>query len=921
VDSAFVGRETELAVLNAAREEVSAGQPRIVGIQGAPGIGKTSLLERFRTDLAGAVVFAATGEESEAALEFGILSQLLSDFQSTLPASIRPIAALRPEHGDPYMVGAGLVEALSDVEKRSPVVFMIDDAQWADRSSLQALGFAFRRLEADRIMLLLSVRETFDALPEGVRRLLEGHRGRRISLGGLGLSEVIELARREGRPLRAHIAQRLRANTDGNPLFLRASLDELEAGALEGSWASPLPAPRTYTRAIRARFDRCSPACRGLIEAAAVLGVRCRLDELVHVASTVQPLAALDEAVGVEMLTHHETQLGGEVRFVHPLIRAAVYHSLALQRRSELHVRAAVAMRAEPLAIHHAALASQAPNPALAARLERFAHEHMQAGSWMAAAQALTDAARLSADRRQRQTRQLDAADCCLWAGDTAAATRLLTDTATGGSHSARREYLRARLAEFAGRALDADAHYRRAWQHLDLGEEDLATRIAGWYSMQLTLLMRSAEAIRWGRRAVLAPGSSLLPLVSRMTTLCIALATSGDTAAVREFTAALPDRPSDAMPDQLELLVARGFAGCYTDQLVEARDDLEAAAAMARQRGDALSLVMALGMLADVEYRLGDWDAAVTHGLLSASTAEDCEHLAYGACCFAVAAFPHIGRGAWAEAETYVQAAERMAGITDALTIPGEYAAVARARLELSRRRPVLAEQALERLASEDAEPLQNPAIQPWQLLHAEAVYDQGRHEAAARILDEVEPRIHELGLRSLLVAVGRLRGQIEASAGRLDRAFAAFESGISGVRPETAPYEFARLEVSFGSVLRRRRQRRAARDRLESARRRLVTLRAEPELRRCEAELASTGLRPIKRTVDPRNSLTSQELAVARLVARGARNREVAAELFVSVRTVEFHLGNIYSKLDLTSRGQLMRYMLEPAGARDQR
>lgn len=915
MDSVFVGRETELAVLNAAREEVSAGQPRIVGIQGAPGIGKTSLLQQFRADLTGAVVFAAIGEESEAALEFGVLSQLLNDFKSTLPASLRPIAALQPEHGDPFMVGAGLVEALSDVENRSPVVLMIDDAQWADRSSLQALGFAFRRLEADRIMLLLSVRETFDALLEGVRRLLEGHRGRRISLGGLGLSEVIELARRKGRPLRAHVAQRLHANTDGNPLFLRASLDELEAGALEGSWASPLPAPRTYTRAIRAKFGSCSPDCRGLIEAAAVLGVRCRLDELVHMANAVQPLAALDEAVSVALLTHHETQLGGEVRFVHPLIRAAVYHSLALQRRSELHVRAAVVMRAEPLAIHHAALASLDPNPSLAARLEQFAHEHMQAGSWMAAALALTDAARLSSDRSQRQRRYLDAADCCLWVGDTAAATRLLDDAATGGSHGARREYLRARLAEFAGRALDADVHYQRAWQHLEIGEEELATRIAGWYSMQLTLLMRSAEAIQWGRRAVLDPGSSLLPLASRVTTLCIALATSGDIAAVRELTAALPDRPSDVRPDQLELLVARGFAGCYTDQLVEARDDLGAAADMARQRGDALSLVMALGMLADVEYRLGDWDGAVTHGALSASTAEDCEHLAYGACCFAVAAFPHIARGAWAEAETNVRVAERMAGITGTLTIPGEYAAVARARLELGRRRPVEAEQALASLSGQDAEPLQNPAIQPWQLLRAEALYDQGQHEAAARILDEVEPRLHKLGLRSLMAAVGRLRGQIEASAGRPDRAFAAFESGISRVRPEMAPYELARLEVSFGSVLRRQGRRRAARDRLESARRSLLTLRAEPELRRCEAELASTGLKPIKRTMDPRNSLTSQELAVARLVARGVRNREVAAELFVSVRTVEFHLGNIYSKLGLSSRGQLMRYMLGPA------
>ncbi|MFZ1116873.1 MAG: ATP-binding protein, partial [Propionibacteriaceae bacterium] len=277
-DDPFVGRADELALLNAEMQRVTGGEPRLVWLTGEAGIGKTSLVRRFVGGLSGVRVLWAGGDENETDLPYGVVNQLLTDLPASEPGSG---LALRPD-ADPLAVGADLLSELGTLQTSGPVLVVIDDAQWADHRSAQAVVFVARRLRSDQVMILLSSRsDAPDPRQLWERALAQSQLTRRLSLGGLTAEDLRRLSSSiDGVLLSPAASRRLHEHTGGHPLYARALLEELPAEALMEASAA-LPAPHSMSFLVLVRLAKLSPPAQDLVLAAAVLGSRCALSDAV----------------------------------------------------------------------------------------------------------------------------------------------------------------------------------------------------------------------------------------------------------------------------------------------------------------------------------------------------------------------------------------------------------------------------------------------------------------------------------------------------------------------------------------------------------------------------------------------------------------------------------------------------------------
>src|SRR6266540_3172760 len=333
VQALFVGRQPTLASLHRMLNQARAGEPRLVLIEGPAGIGKTTLVRRFLDEAGERRVLRASGEEAEAGLAFGVLTQLLAHVPTTPPGpAAGVVAGERPV--DPLAAGAVLLDQLGELQRTDPVVVVVDDLHWADRPSLRALTFALRRLRVDRVLTLLLAREVAEApLPDGLRRLLADDDTLQLRLGGLEVEELRALSGRLGHgPLSLGAAARLRAHTDGSPLHARALLEQLPAEAFDDPQV-PLPAPRSFSLLVLARLAACAPDVQELVAAASVLGARCPLHQAAALARLDVPLPALEQAVAAGLLVEQPATL--TVGFPHPLVHAAIYQRLAPDRADQ----------------------------------------------------------------------------------------------------------------------------------------------------------------------------------------------------------------------------------------------------------------------------------------------------------------------------------------------------------------------------------------------------------------------------------------------------------------------------------------------------------------------------------------------------------------------------------------------------------
>ena len=890
----FVGRIAELDALAKAYRQASAGQSRIVCVEGPAGIGKTALVRAFLA-AASSLVIRVSGDEAEVTLPWGVVSQLARVTPAGRCGPLRQFGELSPD-ADPLAAGGVLLDALGVLASGRPVVLVVEDLHWVDHASARALRFALRRLNAERVLAVVTIRPD-GAVPfdDGWRRLFDD-RGEHLRLAGLGPPEVAQLVfALGGGTLTGPAARRLWRHTGGNPLYTRCLVEELDPTALAAA-VGPLPAPRSLATLLVARLAACAPGTQDLVSASAVLGERCPLALAASLAGVPAPADALGEAVAARLLAENDGEGVRRVQFPHPLVRAAIYADLSPSRRATLH-RCAAQLTAGAVALSHWVAAAAGPDAVLAAELAELAGAESAAGLYASAAGHLISAADLSAEPALREDRLLAA--CTLWlrAGavhEVASRRGLLEALAP----SPRREHLRGFLAHLEGRrdearaALWAALAQIQATGHKDALAAEAAPRLAG------------LAVFDWDWQAALALLDSVPEPSSRLSLLirCIALTMAGRTADAQSL---LDAAHQGARPGHGEVLegLARGFAGAWSDNLSAAKGALEAIAGRRDGFGGSLRSA-AYWLLADVYYRFGAYDDAVVTAELARSLLHDTgrEGSPEIAMAYAVAAYAASARGDWADARGNIAAVDTRATST-ASKFEQASAAAAHWSLAIALDDPQAMLQAAQVFdATADAPEL---SLFPFGPVLAEALWRNRRLEEAAVQLAIYEAQARHLGRDSALVGAARVHGLLEADRHNTSMALHVFDEAASIAARLPQPLEAARFAAAHGLVLARLGKRKPAADKTAEARNILDGIGARPYLERADRQFDRLGGRVQRRSGT--GELTASELVVARLVASGLSNRQAAERLTVSPKAIEFHLANIYAKLQVSSRSQL--------------
>lgn len=880
----FVGRAAELAVLAACLDRARAGACQVVLVEGAAGVGKTALVEEFLRSAPDARVLRAGGEQAEELVPFGLVEQLA--------AQAGPDAG--PGRGDEAPeVGAALVASVGALARRGPVVVVLEDAHWADLPSLRAVVFALRRLVSDPVLALVVAREPADPRIDRLRNLASGPGGRRVRLAGLDVADVVALGERMGAgPLPLRAAERLLAHTGGAPLHLRALFEEVGPAELRAVDA-PLPVPASYRLLVLGRLSECAPAVRRLVVAAAVLGPRCPLSAARELAGGVA-LDTADRAAAARLLTVVATAGGPELRFPHALVRAAVYGDLDVATRLGLHARAAGVATGVDAVLGHRVAAAAGTDPALAAELAERAAELGARGERATAAGHLLAAARLHPRAADRERCLLRAVELRVDCGEPEAALALAeqVDACSPGPH---RGYVQGLLRFAAGRPAEAEVPLLTAWADRAAADPPLRARIAGRLCQLSYLQLRPDEAVEWGARGRAEDPRQQSGLVTSM-------ALAGRTPQADDGPGAAVGTGSGGDP---EAAVARGAALLWTEDLAGARRELAAAVAGLRRGGQLVAALHAMGYLALAEYRGGAWDDAVAHAEEVVSLARDAEQTWMLARLHSYASFPQAARGGWDRARAHVAAARAHATATG-LRLDLVGAAVAEAHLADARGEHAAVVAVLGPLA-QAGRGAGEPGVSAWPCLLADALLHEGRPGDAERVLVRYEHAARERGLLRSRAAAARTRGRLEAAAGRAEEAERAFRAAVVHAGAAGAEVDGLLGRAALGAFLRRAGRRRDAATELRAARAGLLRLGAAPQVARCDRELEACGLSPARRGDPGPGRLTPRERCVARLVADGLSNPQIAAELVISLNTVEFHVRNVFTKLGVTARTEV--------------
>ncbi len=886
----FVGRQGELRILGERLAAAELGHPQVVYVEGEAGGGKSTLLSRFLGSLADAVVLEVAGDEAETLLSYGIIDQL------------QPGPMTEPGT-DPMAAGARLLELLDRLQAGGQVVVLvIDDLQWVDRPSSRAVLFALRRLRADKVLAVVSTRAGGLADPGWARFVGGDSRVTRLQLGGLSPGDIIELAIALGLGVLSQGgASRLAAHTEGNALYCRALLDEIGIAGLSAAGDRGFPAPRELSAVILTRVAALPAAAQSFLAAAAVLGQHAPIPAIVSVARLPDARNEVDAAVAAGLLT--EAASAPELAFTHPLYRAAIYADLSPASRRELHARAAgvVAGRAR---LAHRAAGSVGPDEALASELDASARAAAATGDAGAAAWALEQAAALSPDPADQEARLLDAALALLNAADTPSAARVL---ASCQAPSARRDALTGLLGVFTG-SPSAESRLLAAWQaHDPQSEREIGARAATSLTNWMVLSGRPDQALTWADRAVSGTVAGSAVRAMARTAQAYAFAAASRTPEGLAVLGFLPVSGNEVPMPETDALVMRGMLKVYVDDLPGAIADLGVASARLRAGLPSTYPVPCLAHLSDAHFRRGNWDAAVTSAQLAISLAQDTDRPVDLTRAHARAAQVFAFRGQWAAAQAHVSAA-RAAAERLPLVMAVATAAVAAASLGSARGNLAGVLLATEPVRATGVPAVGGrPGIFNWRALEADALIGLGRLDDAGAALRDFEAAIPPAGLASAALAVARCQGNLAVASGHAGQAEAAFTRAHALESDVPMPFEHALLNLDDGRRLRAAGNRPAAVAQLEQAHHLFSALGADPYVEACATELAAMQVTVASGSPAALLGLSRSELAVARLVATGLTNREVASQLFVSVKTVEYHLRNSYIKLDITSRRAL--------------
>jgi DNA-binding CsgD family transcriptional regulator len=893
----LVGRGPELARLAQLLEAVRAGESAALVVRGEAGIGKSALLEHAAEHADGARVVRAAGVESEMELAFAALHQLclpLLEGLEGLPSPQRDAlgTAFGLSFGEPparFLVGLAVLSLLSDAAEAQPLVCLVDDTQWLDRSSAQVLSFVARRLQAESVLVLFAERDQDG--PDDLAGLPE------LRLHGLTDSDARELlAATNAGPLDQPVRDRIIAETRGNPLALLELPRAFSSGDLAGGFA----VPGGLRSQLEARFRRQVAELPAetqrllLVAAAEPMGDATLLARAAAELDIPITTSAPAEAAGL-------VELGARVTFRHPLLRSAIYGAAAPDARRAAHGALAAASDSDldlDRRAWHRAQATPVPDEQVAAELEQSAARARARGGLAAAAAFLERSAALTPDATRRVERALDAAEFKHKAGSLDAAERLVLEAESGPLDElkrARAERLRGRIAFASSRREDAPLLILSAARRLQGLDAPLARE---------TYVEALAAAIYLGQREALLEVARALPagwpsespraaelLMTGWAQLIIEGYPAGTDLMRRGLSAFMTEHLSGEEEIRGLWFASRVAQATWDDesaQLLSARH-----VQLARDEGALAALPPALEMLAVSRADAGEFAAAAAlvneaDGIAAATGSPPLGHLM-----LLVAAWCDPEESALGRIDAFIRDAHDKGWETSI-----NYAEYAAAVLHNGCGSYQAALEAAER--SREHHPAGGFGSVLSELVEAAIRTDQP--ELAAAVCKELSQRTH-VGSDS---ARG-LQARADALVSAGDTAETYYRESVERLGRTSRRPDLARSHLVYGEWLRRENRRVDARAQLRSAHELFSAMGAEAFTERSRRELLATGERARRRVDETRGELTPQETQIARLAADGYTNPEIGAQLFLSPRTVEWHLRKVYSKLGISSRRQL--------------
>lgn len=919
------GRRAECAALERLTSLARSGESQVLVLRGEAGIGKTALLDFAAERAAGFHTARVAGVESEMELAFAALQQLcapLADCIDRLPAPQRE--ALHIAFGrsagpapDRFLVGLAVLSLISAASEARPVLFLVDDAQWIDRISAQTLAFVARRLIAEPVVLIFAARDGSENLDADVLAGLP-----EMTVGGLNSGDARALLDSVilGR-LDDQVRDRIVAETRGNPLAILELPRDLTTAELAGGFERPDVRPlagqieRAFLRRIRSLPDQTQQL---LVAAAAEpVGDAALLARAAEQLGLAPDAAAGAEAAGL-------IDMGTRVRFRHPLVRSAAYRSADLLNRRRAHQALATATDADSdpdRRAWHLAIAASGPDESVAAALERSADRAQARGGVAAAAAFLERATQLTADPARRGARALAAAQAKrdVAAFDAAHELLMIAESASlDDLQRARVTRLRAQIAFARSRSGDADAptvsdsavgllDAARGLETLDDGQSRetyleavgaamFAGRLCPHGGIHLVAAAaraappepkppRPVDLLLDGitKRATDGHAPSLASLRDALARVD-AEAVRGDGDAMRWFWQAFPIVPESAAHELWD-------DGMWHQLATHAVH-------LARQAGALAVLPHALVCRAGVHVQAGEFPAAAElieeADAISAATRH--APVRYHSVLFAA------WRGVEAEATSLIEtaAADGMArGEGRVVALAGHATSVLYNGLGRYSEAFAAARQACEH---------EDLGLFGWCLVELiEAGARSGERRAARDALDQLAERAQGAGTDWSAGVLARSQALLADDR----RAEIAYRDAIEKLGRTRITVHLARAHLIYGEWLRRCNRRVDAREQLHTAHEMFARMGAHAFAERARHELLVTGRKVSKRSAGTGgasgNELTAQEAHIARLAGEGLTNPEIAAQLFISAHTVEWHLRKVFAKLGITSRRQL--------------
>ncbi|HEY0832251.1 MAG TPA: AAA family ATPase [Candidatus Dormibacteraeota bacterium] len=904
----LLGRERELFAIDQGLAAARLGKSARLVIRGEPGIGKTALLE-YAIEQAGTMrVLAARGVEFEADVPFAALSELLQpalDRLDRLPPfhadALRSSLGLGPRtEPDRLIIGAAVLGLISSYADEAPLLLIVDDAQWLDRASTEAIGFVARRLVADPVAVIIAVREGEESplLAAGLPEL---------RLGGLDRDAAAELLSRSGAgTISAEVAGRLVEATGGNPLALL----ELgpEAHRMDSAPHDNLPVATTVERAYLRRAAGLSEGARHVLLLLATSGTIDAGRVRRAAASMGIGADAVEEAEAAAALV---AQRAGRIEFVHPLARASIYHSASPADRRAAHRALAGVMTGADEADRrawHLAGGAMGWDAEAASALEAAARRARESSGYTAAARAWAESARLTEDDAARGELLFHAADNA-WLGgrgDDAEESLRLARKLVGDDLRVEIDTLGGHIAMRHGEVLEGYRTLVAAAEAIEPRERLKAIRILADAAISTFGAGNPHEMVAAAHHAVELlrpddpPDAGIFAHVA-YGALAI-LAGLGDEGP-RHLHESVPlfQRLPDDSTDPLVVMCA-GVTGLWLREAEAGRDLLDRALVQARDRAPTAALPMVLFFLGRDAFATNRWP-------LARALYEDSMRVAQETAQRTWLAGPVSGL-AWLDA-LEGRADDCRAGAAEGLQLSetlgmGLYKAwtmIALGMLELGLGRP---QEALRHL-SECETFLQEISINDPDLSPApdvvEALVRLGRQPEARQVAAVYEAAAASKGQPFALARAARAQALLAD-----DRHFAElFTTALRHHDSTPDTFEHARTELYFGERLRRTRKRLEARKHLRAALKAFDELGAVPWSERAMTELQASGETARIRDDRYRQQLTPQELQVALTLAEGTTTREAAARLYLSPKTVEYHLRHVYDKLEIRSREEL--------------